>query len=184
LAVPAAAWLFRVPLLTAAGNFLVQNQAPQKADAIVVLGGDDGGLRITKAAQLAQAGYAPFVLVSGPATLIGHESDTTIEYAKSKGYPGWLFHPFPHTVNSTRSETALIGKYLRSQGIHKILLVTSNYHTHRAAYLMRKQNPWLQVVIVAAPDYAFTPNGWWMSRDGQKTFLFEWMKTIATWSGN
>ncbi len=167
-------------MLTEAGNILVEDDGPQKAEAAVVLGGDDSGMRIIKAAQLAQAGYVPYVLVSGPKSLLGHESDMTIEYAERRGYPASLFRPLPHNLNSTRSETAFIGKYLREHGIHKILLVTSNYHTHRAAYLMRKQNPGLQVVAVAAPDAFFTPGGWWQSRDGQKTFLLEWMKTVAT----
>lgn len=173
--------MFRVPLLTGAGNMLVEDDSPRKAQAIIVMGGDDFGERIIKAAQLAQAGYAPYVIVSGPKSLIGHECDMTIQYARSKGYPESLFRPLPHDLNSTRSETAFIGQYLRARGIRKILLVTSNYHTHRAAYDMRSQNPGLQVDVVAAPDASFSPGAWWASRDGQKTFVFEWMKTVATW---
>ncbi len=148
-----------------------------------MLGGDSAGTRILKAARLVQAGYAPYALVSGPETLLGHECDVTIEYAQRQGYPERLFRPLPHNLNSTRSEAALIGKYLRARGIHNIILVTSNFHTHRAAYLMRKENPGLLVDVVAAPDPAFTPASWWKSRDGQKTFALEWMKTLATWSG-
>jgi hypothetical protein len=36
------------------------------------------------------------------------------------------------------------------------------------------------VIAIAAPDPAFTPAGWWKSREGQKMFLYEWLKTIAT----
>lgn len=183
LLVAAAVWFGRYPLLAAAGRALVENDGPQKAQAIVVLGGDDYGCRIIKAAQLATEGYAPFVLVSGPRMLLGHESDMTIQYAEQKGYPASLFHPLTDDTNSTRSETLFIGKYLREHGIRKILLVTSNFHTHRAAYLMRKQNPGLQVVVVPAPDPYFTSDGWWKTREGQKTFLIEWLKTVATWLG-
>ncbi len=176
--------MFRLALLTWAGTLLVEDDGPQKAQAILVLGGDPGP-RILKAAQLAQAGYAPHVLVDGPKTLIGHESDMTIPYAAQRGYPASLFEPLllPGGMDSTREEAAFVGKYLRQHGIHKILLVTSNFHTHRAAYLMRKENPGLDVVVVAAPDPYFTPEGWWKSREGRKTFLFEWMKTVAAWSG-
>jgi uncharacterized SAM-binding protein YcdF (DUF218 family) len=171
--------------LTAFGRFLVEDNGPQKADAIVVLGGDDGGERILKAAQLAQAGYAPHVMVDGPANLLGHESDMTIAYAERRGYPANLFRgfPLPAGMNSTRAETEYVGKYLKEQGIQTILLVTSNFHTHRAASLMRRQNPGLKVAIVAAPDSSFTPGTWWKSREGRKIFLFEWMKTIAAWLG-
>ena len=179
----ATLWLFREPLLTAAGDALIESDTPQKAQAIVVLGGDDHGCRIIRAAQLASAGYASFVIVSGPRWVVGHESDMTIQYARQKGYPASLFRPFPNESDSTRSETVLLGKYLKANGIYRIILVTSNYHTRRAALLMRRQNPWLQVGVVPAPDPFFTPDGWWKSRNGEKTFLLEWLKTIATWLG-
>lgn len=177
--------LSRRPLLTALGSALVENDAPQKADAILVLGGDEGGFRIMRAAQLAQAGYAPYVLVDGPKVLGGHESDVTIRYAEQNGYPNSLFHPLllPPGVNSTRAESQYVGLYFKQEKIRTVLLVTSNFHTHRAASLMRKTNPWLQVVVVAAPDPSFTPATWWKTRDGQKTFLLEWMKTVAAWLG-
>ncbi len=180
LVVLTAVWFLRAPILTAIGNSFIENDGPQKADAIVVMGGDDYGTRIVKAAQLAEVGYAPYVIVSGPPILGEHESDITIHYAEEKGYPASLFRPLTNECNSTRSETALIGKYLKSQGIHKILLVTSNYHTGRAAHLMRIQNPWLWVVVVPAPDRYFTADGWWKTRGGQKTFFFEAMKRVVT----
>jgi len=183
LALAIAAWFLRTYIWTALGSALVENDGPQKAPAIVVLGGDDHGTRIIKAAQLAQAGYAPYVLVSGPVSLLGHESDDTIEYARREGFPDSLFRPLPNDTDSTRSEAKFIGTYLRAHGIHKILLVTSNFHTRRAARLMRHENPGLQVDVVPAPDPFFTPNGWWKSRNGEKTFLIEWIKTVATWLG-
>jgi uncharacterized SAM-binding protein YcdF (DUF218 family) len=172
-------------MLTRAANLLIEDDRPQKAQLAQVLGGDDSGARITKAAQLAQAGYVPYVLVDGPKALIGHESDVVIRYAVQKGYQPSLFRalPLPDGMNSTREETAFSGKYFKEHGIDKILLVTSNYHTHRAAYLMRKQNPGLQVVAIAAADPHFTPTTWWKSRDGKKIFLLEWMKTVATYLG-
>lgn len=178
-----AAWLLRTYIWTAWGNALVEDDGPHQAPAVVVLGGDDWGTRIVKAGELAQTGYAPMVLVSGPLSLLGHESDETIEYAHRKGFPEALFRPLPNSTDSTRSEARFIGAYLRAHDIHKILLVTSNFHTHRAAWLMRHENPGLQVDVVPAPDPNFVPNAWWKSRNGQKTFLIEWIKTVATWVG-
>ena len=180
-----AVFVLRTPLLTWAGSLLVKEDSPRKAQAAVVLGGDDAGTRIIKAAQLAQAGYVPFVIVDGPKALIGYEYDMTIPYAEQKGFPRSLFHPLPlpHGLNSTRDEMTFLGKYLKEHGIHDILLVTSNYHTHRAAFLMRRKNPWLQMAVIGAPDPNFTPETWWKSREGQKTFIFEWMKTVAAYLG-
>ncbi len=180
-----AVWGFSIPLFTTAGNYLVKADPPRKADAAVVLGGDEFGARIVKAAQLVQAGYAPYVLVGGPTTLLGHESDMTIEYAARQGFPPALFRAvsFPTEVDSTRSEAVYVGNYLKKNGVHSILLVTSNFHTRRAGVLWREVNPWLDIAVEAAPDRYFTPDSWWKSRPGKKTFLYEWLKTVNTWAG-
>jgi uncharacterized SAM-binding protein YcdF (DUF218 family) len=167
------------------GNVLVEDDGLQKAQAAVVLGGDSHGVRIIKAAELAQAGYVPYVIVDGPQTLVGYESDMSILYAEKRGYSAALFRPLqmPPSVHSTVSEAGFVGRYLKQKGIHKILLVTSNFHTHRAAYLFRKVNPWLQVIAVPALDPEFNPNSWWTYRDGQRTFVLEWLKTVDAYIG-
>lgn len=173
---------FRARILTAAGQFLVEDDGAQKADCILVLGGDEFGTRIIRAAQLAQAGYAPYVIVDGPKALIGHESDITIEYAVQAGYPSQLFRPelLPTGMDSTNAEAVYVADtLLKPNHIKKILLVTSNYHTRRAARFIRKAAPWLEVAVIPAPDPYFTPDGWWKSRSGRKTFLYEWLKTIS-----
>ena len=173
------------PLFVWFGNYLVEDDAPQKAQAAVVLGGDGTGVRVLRAAQLAQAGYVPLVLVDGPKTLLGHESDDVIAYAEQRGYAPSIFRPipFPPEINSTRQEAQFVGAYLRKNGIKKILLVTSNFHSHRAAWLFRKINPDLTVIVIAAPDPGFKADAWWTFREGQKTFLLEWAKTIASYIG-
>lgn len=168
--------------MTFAGQALIEDDPPQKADAIVVLGGDEFGLRTLKAADLQRSGYAPYVLVSGPPMLLGYESDEMIEFAKRKGYPDSIFRPLHHKSDSTRSESDVIARYLREHNVRTVLLVTSNYHTRRAAKLMRAANPGVHVLVVAAPD-PFTPQTWWKTRHGMKTFLYEWLKTIATAMG-
>jgi uncharacterized SAM-binding protein YcdF (DUF218 family) len=179
-------WLFPAPFLTFLGKALVEDDGAQKADAILVLGGDEFGTRILKGAELAKAGYAPIVLVSGPAALLGHTSDATIEFAERKGFPASLFRavPLPPGADSTRSEADFLGKYLRDSNLQRILLVTSNYHSRRAARTWRHENPRLAVDVIPAPDPDFTPGTWWQSRHGKKTFLYEWMKTISSWFGN
>ena len=180
-------WLFSSQLLTLAGAALVEDDGPQKSDAIVVLGGDEYGQRVLKASELAKEGYAPVVDVSGPPGLLGPDSDTEIEFAERHGFPASYFHSLPlegSAADSTRTEARFVGKYLRSLNVKKILLVTSNYHTARAARLWRLENSWLDVDVVPAPDRNFTPNMWWKTRQGQKTFILEWTKTIAAALGD
>lgn len=177
-------YALRTPILTGLGAFLVAEEPPVHADAVVTLGGDDFGMRVIKAAQLVQQGYAPYVLVSGPEILWGYECDLLIDYAVRRGYPKTIFRTFGHSADSTKSEAKLIAAEARKRGIHKMILVTSNFHTHRAGYLMRKLAPDLEIHVVAAPDKYFTPDGWWKTRGGKKEFFLEWAKTVSTWLGN
>ncbi len=176
-------YLFSNQLLAAAASFLIEDDGPRKAAAIVVLGGDAYGDRTLKAAELAKEGYAPFVIVSGPPSLIGYSSGEEVQFAEQHGYAASLFREvhLPAEAESTRTEEDFVGKILRAQGIKSILLVTSNYHTKRAVKLWRRENPAIAVAVVPSVDPAryFTPQTWWKTRPGQKMFLLEWLKTIS-----
>src|ERR1700733_14835099 len=88
----ALALVFQHALLAAAGSYLVRTEAPQKADIVLVLGGDGKGRRILGGAELVREGYAPQVLVSGPGSAYGfHECDLAIQYAVRNGYPESYF---------------------------------------------------------------------------------------------
>jgi len=186
IAIALLVWILGGPICTIAGNALIEDDGAVKADAIVVLGGDAYGTRIIRAAELAKSGYATRILVSGPVTLLGHDSDQTIVYAGRKGYPASMFEAVPlrSTSESTRSEAQYIGRQLVSQEIKSIDLVTSLYHTRRAAWLWRKENPELRINVVPAPDPYFTPEAWYKTREGQKTFILEWTKTLASHLGD
>lgn len=164
------------------GGYLVEAQAPHKADMALVLAGDGRGNRILTAAELVKQGYVPRVLVSGPDGNYGmHECDLAIPFAVKAGYPEGYFVHFENTARSTEDEAAQAAVVLRRMGVHQLLLVTSNFHTRRAAGMFRAAMPDLSVTIVSSPDPYFSPDGWWKNREGQKTALYEWMKTVASW---
>lgn len=170
--------------LTTLGAYLVESDSPAPADMIVVLAGDFGGNRILTAGDLVRQGIAPKALISGPSALYGlHESDLAIPFAVRHGYPASYFIAFPNDARSTVDEAqAVIGK-LRQLNARKIDLVTSNYHTRRAGHIFRSAAPDLEFHVVSAPDLFFTPATWWKTRDGEKTFAFEWIKTVTSWFG-
>ena len=176
-------YVFSGQLLAAAGNLLIEDDGPRQADAIVVLGGDRYGDRTLKGAELAKEGYAPFVIVSGPPSLIGYESAEEIQFAEQHGYPASLFREvhLPDEAESTRTEEDFLGNYVKEHGIKSILLVTSNFHTRRAVKLWRRENPSIAAAVVPSvdPQRYFTPQTWWKTRPGQKIFFMEWSKTIS-----
>jgi uncharacterized SAM-binding protein YcdF (DUF218 family) len=184
LALVAIAVIFHSQILGALGGYLVEEDAPQKADAAVVLAGDSWGNRILTAAQLARDGYVPKVLVSGPDGDYGlYESALAIPFAVKHGYPESYFVAVDHEARSTSAEAMALLPEIRREGIRRLLLVTSNFHTRRAGRIFRAAAPDLTIFVVAAPDRNFTPGRWWRNREGQKTFVTEWEKTIAGWFG-
>ncbi len=180
LILAALAWR---PSLSALGRFLVKTDLPLHADIAVVLAGDYSGNRIRKAAELVKQGYAPRVLVSGPSGFYGeHESDAAIRFITRQGYPAAWFIPFPNDSHSTREEARAVAAKLRELGLVRADIVTSNYHTRRARTDYAEEAPGLEFSMIAAPDQYFTPDGWWKTREGRKTFLLEWLKTLASWA--
>ena len=184
LALAVIAVVFHSQILGALGAYLVRTDPPQKADAVLVLAGDGWGHRILTAAQLVRDGYAPKVLVSGPDGAYGlHETDLAIPFAVKHGYPESYFVAAIHSGRSTRAEALALMPEIHREGIRRMLLVTSNFHTRRAGRIFREVAPDLTITVVGAPDQNYTPDGWWHNREAQKTFLAEWEKTIATWLG-
>lgn len=175
---------FHTQILEAMGGALVKNDPPEKADAVVALAGDDDGYRVLTAGQLVKDGWAPYALISGTPYLLGNQAEMAVDYAAAHGYPRSYFRTFEREMVATRDETKDIAQHLKKQGVHKILLVTSNYHTRRATLLMHRADPSLGIRTIAAPDKYFTPAGWWKTRGGQRTFLLEWAKTFSAWLGN
>jgi uncharacterized SAM-binding protein YcdF (DUF218 family) len=172
------------PLLAAIGSYLVHAQPPTKADIAVVLSGDGRGNRILKAAELVKQGYVPRALISGPDGAYGlSECDLAIPFAVKAGYPESYFQHFENTARSTELEAEQVVAELRRQGAHSVLVVTSDYHTRRSGRMYRNAAPEMEFTVIAAPDGNFTVDAWWRNREGRKTTLYEWMKTVASWFG-
>ena len=173
-------FIFHNAVLAGLGSYLVKADAPEKADIALVLAGDGAGNRILTAAQLVRRGYVSRVLVSGPSGIYGYyECDLAIPFAVKAGYPESYFLHFENDARSTQEEAHDAIARLHQLGVHKVLLVTSDYHTRRAGKIFRSAAPDLQFVVVAAPDISFTAGGWWHSRQGQKTAFTEWLKIVT-----
>jgi uncharacterized SAM-binding protein YcdF (DUF218 family) len=171
--------------LPALGWALVRDEGPAKADIAVVLGGDLWGNRIKKGGDLVRQGYVPAALVSGPPGFYDqHECEPEIAYAVRQGYPPQYFIAFPDEARSTQDEAAMILPELRRRDVHRVLVVTSDYHSRRAGRIFRAAERTLgggiEIRMVATPDKEFQPDSWWRSRQGQKIAFMEWTKTLSS----
>jgi uncharacterized SAM-binding protein YcdF (DUF218 family) len=184
LAIVAAAWIFSAPLLRAAGAMLEAGGPPVRSDAIVVLAGDGKGDRILKGAELGKQGYAPVVIASnGGDRYARTDSALAIEFAVAKGYPASLFLETNSTASSTREEARNSVALLRARGAHKVLIVTSAWHTARAGRIYRELAPDLEIHMIGVNDADWDYGNWWRAREGRKKFCLEFTKTIAGYLG-
>jgi uncharacterized SAM-binding protein YcdF (DUF218 family) len=174
---------FSTRILWALGNFLVNAGPPQRAEIVVVIGGDYLGNRIVTGADLVRQGYAPAVLASGSTFYGKFESDIAIDYVIGKGYPREAFRSLHYAALSTTDEAIAVVAELRRLHIHKFLLVTSPSHTARATRVFMREGKELEVHTVSAPDPYWIKGEWWKTREGRKMWFFETAKTFADFFG-
>lgn len=163
--------------------FLIEDHPPEKAEIIVVLAGDGFGRRILRAAELVEQGYAPNVLVDGAAEFYGlNEAQAAIDFAVERGAPRGVFEAFPIEADSTIEEAKIVDAELMRRGVSKALVVTSDFHTRRSRSLFEARGSGKVRYVVVASEYPeFDPRAWWRSRNGAKTLLLEYLKTVYTW---
>lgn len=184
VAVVIAFWLGHEPALLALGQIMVRNESPVKADAVVVLGGDYSGNRISKAAELVRDGYAPVAFVGGIRGLYGfHEGELAINYAVARGFPRESMVAVLHPALSTLDEGEADLRAMRERGVKSYLLVTSQSHTARAARIFHRLAPDIPFRVVAAHQLYWNDGRWWLEREGRKAWLFEALKTVADYLG-
>jgi uncharacterized SAM-binding protein YcdF (DUF218 family) len=168
-------------VLSYLGDFLVSPQTPQSADLILVLGGDFWGSRVVKGADLAMQGYAPLVLFSGTPYQGRMDGELAIEFLAAKGYPTHKFQSFGQRTSSTIEEAIVLRGELERRGVKRVLLVTSAYHSRRAAIVYWLFCPSIQFITIAAPDpKEYNPDIWWEDARSKKLFFAEWSKILGT----
>ncbi len=162
------------------GRYLVSAQSPQPADLILVLGGDFWGPRVVKGADLGMQHYAPLVLISGPPYKGRPEGEFAIDFLVAHGYPRRLFQSFGHHAPSTIGEAMALRPELLRRGVKRVLLVTSNYHSRRAAIVFWLFCPGIRFIAISAPDFLYHPDEWWKDPSSRKLFFSEWSKILGT----
>ena len=162
------------------GNFLECPDSQAHADLILVLAGDFWGARVIKGADLAVRGQAPLVLISGSPYRDRPEGEFAIPFLTHLGYPRALFESFGHHADSTIQESLAVCPELRRRGAKKVLMVTSGYHSRRAAIVFGLFCPDIQFVTVGAPEQMFVPAHWWTESKSRRLFFSEWLKICGT----
>jgi uncharacterized SAM-binding protein YcdF (DUF218 family) len=171
---------FRHQLLIKLGESLVVSDPLQHADLIYVLAGDFWGSRVLLGANLGAEGWAPRVILSGGPYQGACACDLSVDFAVHHGYPRSLFMPLPMEAQSTVEEAQAMGPIFQRLGARRIILVTSNFHSRRAAEVFRLYLPEFDFEIEASPERDFDPRAWWKIPQQRRLFWSEYRKIAGT----
>lgn len=182
------AWGLRARILTGVGDYLVVEDPLQPADIIFVLNGDPNA-RPFRAAELHQQGLAPVIVIARvegqpivDLGLVRNETDISVGVMEALGVPAGSIVELtiPGGVTSTFDEARLLRDYAAAADLHSVILVTSAFHTRRAAWVFRRELAGLPVslMVAAAPHHGFDQGNWWQSENGLITLNNEYIKLM------
>ncbi len=127
-------------------EFLIVSRPLPRVDAIVLLAGAYRE-RAPEAARLFQEGIAPRIILTNDGVFSGwsqqqqrnlYEIEWASELLVSLGVPPQAIVQLPFLKSGTFYDAVALRGYCRQNGIHSILLVTSDYHTRRAYRTFRR----------------------------------------------
>lgn len=170
--------------LSYAADWLSAGDRPQKADAILVLGGSF--TRPFQAAEFYRQGLARKIYVSVPAREdqlrlldeagIAYPRDEEVvrEVLLKKGVPAAAIEYFGKDSISTAAE-ARAARALFAKGAPKLLVVTSPYHLRRTRMTFADALPGADVRVIAT-SYDPFPQVWWKDQNAARNVLLELAK--------
>jgi uncharacterized SAM-binding protein YcdF (DUF218 family) len=154
-------------LLNQLARWLIREDQLVKSDVIVALAGDHRSHREKRVAELYQQGWANKVVVSGLKHPLGfHTGEAAKKYVMSLGVPETDVLMITETLN-TRAEAAALAKLMRDREWRSAIIVTSAFHSRRAAYTVEKAawdlTFYSSPVAAVAPEWE--PRAWWSRRE-------------------
>jgi uncharacterized SAM-binding protein YcdF (DUF218 family) len=154
-------------LLNQLARWLIREDQLVKSDVIVALAGDHRNHREKRAAELYHQGWANKVVVSGLKHPLGfHTGEIAKKYVMSLGVSEMDISMITETLN-TRAEAVALEKLMRDKGWRSAIIVTSAFHSRRAAYTVEKAARDLTFhsspVAAVAPEWE--PRDWWSRRE-------------------
>jgi uncharacterized SAM-binding protein YcdF (DUF218 family) len=187
----AVAGLSALLFLPGAGRFLVVADPPEHADAIVVLAGSYPD-RILEAVELYREGLAPRILLCREPDTGGFRRadqlgvtlprphDLNRMVAEQLGVPSAAIEVLDRAGGSTYEEAQIVLDQVKRRGYSSVILVTSKYHTRRAAAIYRfLAAGGVTLIVRPARDDDFQSEGWWRDRVSTRRLIIEYQKLLS-----
>lgn len=179
-----------------AGCWLVRDDEPAHADAIVLLMGSIAD-RVLQTADLFMKNTAGKVIVveesmgeyreleARGADIISNTTQV-VNSLITLGVPADSIIILPGDATSTLMEASIIKDYLTDKpDIDTILLVSSPSHTRRASIIFTNvfRHSEIPVTVYSSPSVynRFDKKNWWKNREGIQVVLLEYIKIASFW---
>ena len=180
----------------AAARLLIVRAEVPSPDAIIVLSGSSTYLeRASWAAKLYREGRAPLIVLTNDGVLSGWDNredrnplfyELSMRRLQQEGVPVAQIQLAPGQALGTYEESLLVRDFAVEHRLHRLLIVTSGYHSRRALWSIRRacEGSGIEVGIDSAPPGWQTPSPWiwWSKRKGWKLVAGEYVKMIYYWT--
>ena len=169
-----------------ASAWLGADDAPVKADAILVLGVEP--TRAITAAALYEEGFASVIYLTVPrreSRWVALAPDgirwpwfeeTARVLLRNRGVPDGSIHLLGKDLASTVAEAAEAARTLAPRA-GTLLVVTSRYHVYRARLIFSDSLPSTRVLVVASGDEPL-PERWWTDQEAARNVVLELLKLV------
>ena len=180
----------------AAARLLIVRAEVPSPDAIIVLSGSSTYLeRASWAAKLYREGRAPLIVLTNDGIVSGWDNyedrnpmfyELSTRRMQQEGVPLAQIQLAPGQALGTYGESLLVRDFAVEHRLHRLLIVTSGYHSRRALWSIRRacEGSGIEVGIDSAPPGWQTPSPWiwWSKRKGWKLVAGEYVKLIYYWT--
>ena len=163
------------------GRYLSPSDKLTKPDVIIVISGSND--RVEHAINLYQGGFASKMILSGAAKKgpVSNAKAMQIEASNAGVLNDDII--LEEKATSTYENAIFTRDIIKSQGFHKIILITSPYHQRRAYETFRYVLSGLGVQILNSPssdESSWKADSWWYSEEDSKRTKNELLKIIWT----
>ena len=183
--------LYRIPLLTALGRYLIVEHEAEKADVIVCLAGKNVE-RSLAVVDAYRKGLAPYIFMAKKGKPDGFDyltkkvrtypADFDLFTSIMEGFqiPEKVILSPVDRVDNTLDEARLVHKFVLDRGFKSLILITSLTHSRRAWLTFTKVFKDDGIKIISLPSHyqLFNPKDWWKKRKCIKDLVLEYQKVI------
>ena len=183
--------LFRIPLLTRMGQYLIVEHPLKQADLAVCLMGEpvERGLAV---ADVYRQKLAPNIFVAREPLPDGYDllrerrihypetRDQMIMMLKGLGVPTEAVLTHERVATSTLDEAMIVRDLVLERGYDSLIIVTSPPHTRRAWLTFKRvlgKND-IEIMLKPSPYSHFRSQDWWKTRRYIKEVIVEYQKLL------